>query len=257
MENKLNWWSKVWGASKPYILGLFTLLIVGSMVYRTIKIRLLTKEIAVLKQNYTAASDSLRTVQLQNGQLLAWKNAHILDVKDLQGKLDISKAEYKELAKKVGKVKTIVKIQTRYKTDTIRIPGKPVYREDTCEVNFDYHDQWIAIHGLTTTFKDTANTIIDSIRMDAPITVGFTDDYKVLVTSQNPYMVVTGMNGAYIKDLLPKETTTVVTPTIPKESVWKRFNVGIQAGFGGLYNLRDRRWGYGPYLGLGLGFRIF
>lgn len=71
--------------------------------------------------------------------------------------------------------------------------------------------------------------------MDVPLTFYVTGK-EIAVKSKNPYVNFTEIQGA----------RNITKP--------KRWNVGIQAGFGVGYNLLDKNLTLGPYIGVGVSY---
>lgn len=78
------------------------------------------------------------------------------------------------------------------------------------------------------------------------ITIGY--EGGNLFKKGTPYGVVTNMNPyTSTKDM------RVYQVSVPKQ---KRMGISFQAGFGGVYDMKNSNIGYGPYIGLGLNYNI-
>lgn len=200
-------------------------------------------ELRISRHNVAALQDTVTTLQMNNGDLLSSRSALILSQKELQGSLDLSKKEVKELRKKLGSdIAYISKLESQLniKPDTVLV-NVPVYVSDsTSEYTFRYDDQWLKIDGSTLLYKDSSPvTKINNIFIPVPLSVGLTEDYKIFVRTPNPYLTITSIDGAVVDKsrLAPRP---------------KRFNIGLQAGIGGQYGLMRQKADWGPYAGVGL-----
>lgn len=78
------------------------------------------------------------------------------------------------------------------------------------------------------------------------ITIGY--EGGNLFKKGTPYGIVTNMNPyTSTKDM------RVYQVSVPKQ---KRMGISFQAGFGGVYDMKNSNIGYGPYIGLGLNYNI-
>ena len=96
---------------------------------------------------------------------------------------------------------------------------------------------------------------------------GFNKGFSYLdLKIKNKYEIVMGFEGGNIfKRGIPYATLTNLNPytstkemrvyqvRVPKQ---RRFGVGLQAGFGGVYDIQQKSIGYGPYVGLGINYNI-
>lgn len=122
------------------------------------------------------------------------------------------------------------------------------------------------IGGDTIVFSDSI--LLDSISnewIDAMF--GFNRGFSYLdVNIKNKYEIVMGFEGGNLfKRGIPYATITNLNPhtstkemrvyqvRIPKQ---KRFGLGFQAGFGGVYDIQHKSIGYGPYIGIGINYNI-
>ena len=188
----------------------------------------------VYGNNITALQDSVRTIQRENGELLASKHSLIIenakldqDTKKLQKELD-AKIEY------IANMKTKVRIDSVVVHDTITRKG------DTLVAPIRYEDEWFAIAGENEIIGNDACMVLDSVSMNVPLTVGLTDDYKIFVKTANPYVAFPTIDGAYIK--------------APEKVKPKRWCVGVQVGFGVQYGTIHKAFDVGPYIGVGASY---
>ena len=89
-------------------------------------------------------------------------------------------------------------------------------------------------------------TTITENTVPLKLKVGLTQDWKIFVTSDNPNVNLTSIEGV----LVDKKAFL-------KQQKKDRFSIGIQFGFGAQYGLMHRQFDYGPYIGIGAEYRLF
>ena len=191
-----------------------------------------------LTNNIQSLRDTIEFIQLQNGNLLSEKQSLILDNQQLNEYLELSKQDIKDLQKKLdSKLLYISELESNVSVHTV-ICHDSVYIVDSVHyVDFSYSDNWIDLYG-TTNLK-IPQTTINNLYINTPLTIGLTEDNKFFATSPNPYINITNINSAIVDT---KKTTK------PK------FNLGVQVGVGAHYDLIQRQFGVGPYIGVGLSY---
>lgn len=213
---------------------ILVLLLTGSLLYHK-------HHEDVADHNLKTLRDSVTTLQLKNGDYVSTINSYILEKEQLTEYLDISKKEIKDLEKKLGDLAYVSNIEsnTIYKTvytrDTVYITG------DTTIIGISYSDDWLTLGGRTTLYQQTSTTVFDSIYVPCPLRVGLTDDYRIWVEPKNPYMHITDIEGAVINGSKLHQKK-------------KRWNVGVQVGFGAQYGIVHKTLDVGPYIGVGLSY---
>lgn len=204
-----------------------------------------------LETNIAALNDTVHTYQLKNGELMYEKQGYILEKKELEQYLDISKAEVRDLEKKLGSaLATISKLQGQVRVDTLVMHDSITQVEDTTIINFYYTDSWLKMDG-TTVFKNPYScTTLNNLTMDVPLKVGMSKDDQWFVTSENPYVRFTDIQGANVEKAKPKQ-----------------WSIGLQLGFGGIFGWGvsgsidgtvNTGWigGFGGYAGLGVTYKF-
>ena len=196
------------------------------------------------KQNYEASQDSLEVVKLKNGGLLYEREAYIMSEKELMSQLDISKAEIKELKKKVGELLYMANVDTKVKVDTIReVRDSIIYIDRNTFINkFKYYDEWLTLDGSTQFNDSISKTIINNIEMVTPLRVGLSKDYKIFVESPNPYLSITDIEGAVLEE-----------SKIVKKQRWSH---GFHFGFGVQWGIVNKTFDVGPQVGYSLHFNL-
>ena len=198
------------------------------------------------EHNIDALQDSIEVIQTKNGDLYYEKESLILEKKELEKHLDISKKEVRELEKKLNSdLAYIADLEGQLNVKpAIIIKDSLVYVDNTPDhYKFSYDDKWLKFNGLTKFEGTSATTTVSNINIPIPIRVGLTDEYTIFVKSDNPYISFTDIQGAAIDKSRIADRS-------------KRWNVGIQVGIGVQYGLINKSLDAGPYVGVGLSYGI-
>lgn len=203
------------------------------------------------EQNLKAARGHIEQVELKNGELLTSRDSYIATINDLEDLLDISKKEAKEIQRQLdSKIAYISKLESEVRVEYIEtVRDSIIYIDNDPNVatsTFRYNDKWVDLIGrndFTFGEKFSYNTIIESLSIDVPLNVGLTNDYQIFVKTPNPYVSFTNIDGAVIDNSVLK----------PRK---KRFNWGLQLGFGATYDIIDKDIAVGPYAGVGAEFNF-
>lgn len=183
-----------------------------------------------LKQNQIAMTDTIHSLQRENGTLVYWKASHILKESELN---DSIKYLQKELSDKIAQISEIT---GQIKFDTIYVDSTGI-KVDTINQNaeFKFNDQWLSFNG---TYKYNPPTLnIYNINIPVSLTVGVTSSNNIFINSDNPYLQISDIKGAYVIENMLK--------TQPQ----KRWHHGISFGFGFQYGLCNRKIDIGPQVG--------
>lgn len=200
-----------------------------------------TNQIDTYDQNIKVYKNHMEQLELKNGELLTIRDSYILKTKELEEVLNISQKEVKELQKQLdSKVAYIAKLESAINTGPVIIQKDSIIyiSKDEIETYFKYEDSWLFINGVTKIKNKTSQTTIDNISLNVPLTVGLSNDYKIFVSTPNPYISLSNIEGAVIDNSVLK----------PKK---KRFNWGFQFGFGVSYDIIKQDYSIGPYTGIG------
>ena len=193
-----------------------------------------------LKNNIKALTDSMQVLETKNGDLVYARQALILEKKELEEYLGLSKKEIKELEKTLDdKLSYIAKLEGTVRVDTFTCVDT-MYVDSLTHIDFKYKDKWFALSG-TTIVSESPLTTINNVQMDVPLQVGLTDNYRIFVKTPNPYVSFTDIEGAVIE-----KTSNGSKP--------KRWNLGVQVGIGAGYDLLHKNITVGPYLGVGISY---
>lgn len=196
-------------------------------------------------QNLIAYKGKLEEVELQNKNLLVAKDSYIATISDLEEQLDITKKEAREIQRQLNsKIAYIAKIEQSIEVEYVEvIKDSIVYVNNQHAIaKFHYNDDWIRFDGENEfQFGNNFNYItrVKNISIIAPLTIGLTNDYQIFATTPNPYITFTDIEGSVIENSVLK----------PRK---KRFNWGVQFGFGTMYDIIDKDLSIGPYGGLGV-----
>lgn len=233
---------------KDILLILLFLIVCGLSVYNVTTKNDLTKA----ENNIVAIQDTVKAYKLKNGELLYAQQGFLLEKAELEEYIDISKKTINELEKELdSKIALISKLEGNVRIDTLEVVDSIFISNDTLFNNFVYQDNWLYLNGLTKYYDNISNTTINTISMNAPITIGTTKDNQWFVTSENPYITFTDIKGANLEKAKPK-----------------RWSLGVQVGLGviggiGICGSSDKivrsGWvvGFGPYVGIGLNYKLF
>ena len=225
-----------------YILEAVIFLIILSCVWGYY-----SRELNTSEQNLKAAQGELVETKLKNGDLLVSRDSYIATINDLEQIVDLNKKEIKELQRKLdSNIAYISKIESNTRIEYVEvIKDSIIYVNDNPNdiiTKFHYADEWLSLNGVNNiqigeNFNYT--TTINEINMKTPLTVGLTDDYQIFVTTPNPYVNFSDINGAVIdkSKLYPKK---------------KRFSWGLQFGVGAMYDIIHNDVAVGPYGGIGV-----
>ena len=195
-----------------------------------------------LANNIKALTDSMQIIEGKNGDLIYARQSLILEKNELENYLDISNKEVKRLEKELdSKIALISKMQGMVVVDTLVMYDSIYIHEDTTIVQFNYKDNWLAMDGTTVITNYKPKTVINSITSEVPLKIGMTDDYKIFATTDNPYVKFTDIESSIISGSKLNEKK-------------KNWNVGLQVGFGGGFDLISKRVTVGPYIGAGISY---
>ena len=235
---------------KNILLVVFGLVIIALIMSTTCT----RQQLGKAENNIIALTDTIHTYQLKNGELMYEKQGFIAEKKELEEYIGIKEKEVKDIEKQLkSALATIAKLKAEIKIDTIHtVDSVAVLPDSTYECHFNYSDKWLSLNGVTNVHLDPfqSHTIINNIGMELGLTVGTTKDNKWLITTDNPYVQITSINGANLEKAKPK-----------------RWSLGVQVGVGGIFGygisgakdgLVRSGWivGAGGYVGLGLTYKL-
>lgn len=200
-----------------------------------------------LNQNLKASKTQIEQLELKNGELITTRDLYISKESELKNILDITEKEVKELKKKLGSTLTYISdIQSRVEFDTIfAVKDSIIYiTPQTIKNNFKYGDEWVDLRGesLVDLSDSTSQTTINKLSINVPLRTGITDNYKIFIQSDNPYVNFTSIEGA----VLDKSK-------INKKQRWSH---GISFGVGVQYGIVSKRFDVGPQIGYSLHFNF-
>lgn len=206
-----------------------------------------TDDINRLDQNLKASKSQIEQLELKNGDLISSRDLYIAKESELTSILDITKQEVKDLKKKLGSSLTYISdIQSKIEFDTIEvIKDSIIYiSPNSIKNKFEYTDEWVNIGGESIMdLKDSVSqTSINKLDINVPLRTGLTDNYKIFIQSDNPYINFTSIEGAVLdKSKLNKK---------------QRWSHGISLGVGVQYGIIGKRFDVGPQIGYSLHFNF-
>lgn len=226
-------------------IGVLIIGLICTILYATHK----KDDLIIANNNIEALTDTITQKELKNGELLQYNQSLVLEKQVLEKYLQISRQEVKDLEKKLNsKLLYISKLEGTIKTDTIYIENA-VSTTDSLSYRYSFmkDTEYYTICGYTDVDKNHKSfTTITENTIPLKLKVGLTEDWKIFVTSDNPNVNLTSIEGALV------DKTVFL-----KQQKKDRFSVGIQFGFGAQYGLMHRQFDYGPYIGIGAEYRIF
>lgn len=200
-----------------------------------------------LDQNLKASKSQIEQLELKNGDLISSRDLYIAKESELTSILDITKQEVKDLKKKLGSSLTYISdIQSKIEFDTIEvIKDSIIYiSPNSIKNKFEYTNEWVDIGGESIVdLKDSVSqTSINKLDINVPLRTGLTDNYKIFIQSDNPYINFTSIEGAVLdKSKLNKK---------------QRWSHGIHFGVGVQYGILNKQFDIGPQLGYSLHFNF-
>ena len=201
--------------------------------------------ITIIENNLNAATEKIEVLKTANGDLLAKNRSYITTINSLEDYINISKKEVKDLQKTlddkilyISELETIINIKPTEVHDTT-----VVYKDSTFNFTFNFSDKWYKLIGNSSFDYNRVKTEINTLYVNVPLRVGLTDDWKIFVTTQNPYVVFNDVEGALLdKDVYLKQQ---------KKKKWGiSLSLGIYAG----YDLFDKSVYIGPGAGCGISY---
>ena len=201
-------------------------------------------KIDTLEHNIDVYKDRIEYVEDRNENLMIIKSSLILSEEEARKELEVSKAEIKDLKKKLDDdIAYIAKLESQVALkDTVWMKPDTVYvtNDNIITKQFSWNDDWTNMTASVfgNTIEDSKLSV-NSLNMNVPLELGLTNDYKFWVKSENPYVNFTDIKSAVIDNSSVKE----------KE---KRFHHGISIGFGFQYGLFGKTWDFGPQFGYSL-----
>jgi hypothetical protein len=147
------------------------------------------------KDNYYVAIDSVKVVELKNGELAYERDLYKLNYDELNEEY---KKKVKDLEKDLNtQIKIISDLKTNIRIDTLICRDSIYIKDDVTHIDFKYNDEWLTLNG--TTILDDTTTSINSIFIDVPLTLGIGDNYdNLFITSPNPYVTISKIDGYHL-----------------------------------------------------------
>lgn len=233
-----------------HIIALITcLVLLGTSVYQCQRNAVKSREIAKYEQNLKAATDTIHYYELKNGEHAAAQQAWLLSEKELLEQLQMSKDEYNDLKKQIGKPTIITKVVAVTKVDTLTMQEQvPVYvnvpaipENGKIEAPFTFKDDWLDMSGKTTITSNSSQTTLYNLEMNTPLTVGMTKDNRFFATTPNPYVKFETINSVELEKYKSKK---------------KHWGIGVNAGPGVYYDAINKKVTVGAGIQLGVNYNF-
>jgi cell division protein FtsB len=239
-------WKDVFLNVKNIVITILVLLI----VFLIIQNRVFEKQSL---DNYIVLNDSLTVYKNKNNELYKEKQSYILNNEMLKEANASLYEEYKKL-----KDNPIVITET--KTEVVI---KEVYidkNESTIDSlnniinSYKYKDDYLSLNALHTyNPNDSLGSLRRSdINMKASIYTNIIEKNKKLYLisrSDNPYLVINNVNGGFI-DI---NDSKILNKYYKKQNKW---SIGVSAGVYGIYGLSNKKFDFGPGVGLSLTYNF-
>ena len=211
------------------------------------------QKLDIAENNISALTDTISTYKLKNGELLYEKQGYITEKEQLSTFISVQESEIKELEKKLGSaVSTIAKLKQEVKVDTLKlIDSVYVYEKDEIRNDFSFSDNWLSLSG-TTIYKDYKfSTTLNNLSMEVPLKIGTTKDNTWFVTTENPYVSFSSIEGASIEKVKPKRFSLSIYA-----GVGLSYGYGISSSVDGIVR---SGWFFGPalHIGAGVSYKLF
>ena len=201
--------------------------------------------ITIIENNLNAATEKIEVLKTANGDLLAKTRSYVTTISDLEDYINISKKEIKDLQKAlddkilyIGELETLIDIKPTEVHDTT-----VVYKDSTFNFTFNFRDKWYELIGNSSFDYNRVKTEINTLYVNVPLRVGLTDDWKIFVTTPNPYVVFNDIEGA----LLDKDVYL-------KQQKKKKWGISISVGMYAGYDLVGKNIYVGPGAGCGISY---
>lgn len=215
----------------------------------------LKSELDISRINIKAATEKIDSLRLSNGELLYEKQSYITSIDELENYLDISKKEVKSLQKSlndkiqyIGILEGKLEVEPDSGTTTItkEFPDTVfVIKDTTFEFEAYFREKWYEVICKSYFEKNSVKAELCRLSVDIPLKVGLTDEWKIFVITENPYVHFSDIDGA----LIDKKQYL-------KSANKPKIKVGLQLGFGGNYGILHKSFDYGPYVGVGLSYNF-
>ena len=203
--------------------------------------------------NYVILSDSLTVYKNKNNELYKEKQSYILNNEMLKEANASLYEEYKKLKDNpivITETKTEVVIKEVY----IDKSESKIDSLNNIINSYKYKDDYLSLNALHTyNPNDSLGSLkISDINMRASIYTNIIEKDKKLYLisrSDNPYLVINNVNGGFI-DINDSKT---LNKYYKKHNKW---SIGVSAGVYGIYGLSNKKFDFGPGVGLSLTYNF-
>ncbi len=199
----------------------------------------------IYKNNYEVSQDSIKIYQLKNDELMYTHGSYILNIEELENIIGIKEDYIKDIEKKLdNNVLYISNIESQIIIKDSLINSQVIERDtinNTVSSGFDFTNEWYSINGKVSIYDTYIESTVNSVEMNTPLTVGLTEDWRIFVNTDNPYININNISGAMLD---PDKYTE-------KQS---KIQLGIQGGY---YFIYDDGIKNGPGIGVGLNIKLW
>lgn len=202
--------------------------------------------------NYIVLTDSLNVYKNKNDELYKEKQSYILDIKTLK---EVNENLYNEYKKLKDNPIVITETVTEVQIKEIYIENESVIDSlNNIINNYKYKDEYLTLNAKHTynPSKQIGNLEISDIIMKANIYTNIIEKDKKLYLiskSDNPYLNITNVNGGFI-DI---NNSKVLNNYYKKQNKW---SLGVSMGIYGIYGLSNKKFDFGPGIGLSLNYHF-
>lgn len=228
------------------ILIIILLLLIGFLIIQN---RVFEKKTL---DNYIVLSDSLNFYKNKNNELYKEKQSYILDIKTLK---EVNENIYNEYKKLKDNPIVITETITEVKIKEIYIDNESTIDSlNNIINNYKYKDDYLTlnVNHFYNPSKQVGKLEIYDISMIASIYTNIIEKDKKLYLiskSDNPYLNITNVNGGFI-DI---NSSKILNNYYKKQNKW---SLGVSMGIYGIYGLSNKKFDFGPGLGLSLNYHF-
>lgn len=204
-----------------YAIAILLLILTIAVIILSINLIEVSDKKKIYENNIEALTDSLTVAKMLNGKLLYEKKMLIVERDKFAEFVGMQEKELKAIEKELkSTIETVAKLKENVVIKEIVMHDSIYVYEDTAFIYFNDKNEWYDISGSTKYYKCSAETVIDSLSMNIPLVVGITEKNELFAVSDNPYVSFSSVSAASNSKI----------------------------------NNKKKRWGIGPYVGIGIGW---
>lgn len=203
--------------------------------------------------NYIILNDSLNVYKNKNKELYKEKQSYILNIETLK---ESNKSLYDEYKKLKDNPIIITETKTEVIIKEIYIDKNESKIDSLNNIinSYNYKDNYLSLNATHTynPINNLGSLNINNINMKANIFTNIIEKDKKLYLisrSDNPYLNITNIDGGFI-DI---NDSKVLNKYYKKQNKW---SIGISMGVYGIYGLSNKKFDFGPGVGLSLNYNF-